>query len=180
MEIILILVFVGMAGYSATTLASVKSQPNWFYALDDKFKKYGAIHGVDWKLLKTIAMNESTLGQNERVKQGRVSYDNLSWGLMQFTLTTAQWLKPKSSIEDLKNDDYSIDLAGQFFAYLKKRFPESLNQERNIVMSYNHGEGNQKRFVELEKSGKLKETDYKAGREYWTKYQNNMKKVNGG
>lgn len=153
------------------------NEPEWFYKLDSEFKKAEMIHGVDWKLLKAIGLTESALGQNSLVKAGKVSYDGLSWGLMQFTMTTARDFDSQVTVEKLKDDKYSINLVGKYFAMLKKLFPDSLNQTRNIVMSYNHGQGNQKRFVELEKSGKLKVTDFPQGRDYWNKFQKNYKRV---
>ena len=110
-----------------------------FFKYDKLFKNAGAKYGLPWKWLKAIAMNESSLGTNPRVLAGLVSSDGKSWGLMQLTLPTARDYMPSASIEDLKNDAVSIDLAAQFLDHLYDRFGGDM---RKVVMSYNQGEGN--------------------------------------
>lgn len=148
-------------------------------SFDELFKRYAALNGLDWKTLKTIAMNESTLGMNPRVKRGLIqpsdiegskSEDGLSWGLMQMTLVTARDFDKSATAEKLNNPEYSIKLASQFIASLKRQFGSKI---RDIAMAYNQGAGNQKRFIQLEMSGDLKRDQYPAARNYWLKYQNN-------
>ena len=142
---------------------------------DDLFKKYGAIYGVDWKLLKRISWIESNIGLNSRVAKGLVnpkdiegskSYDGLSWGLMQVTVTTAKDYDKNASAEKLNNPAYSIEIGAKHLKMLKQLF----SSERDVVMSYNQGQGNQKKFIAAEKSGTLKENQYSQARSYWAKY----------
>ena len=142
---------------------------------DDLFKKYGSIYGVDWKLLKRISWIESNLGLNPKVANGiknpkdiigSVSYDGLSWGLMQMTLTTARDYDKTATSERLNNPAYAIELATRHIKRLKTLF----SNERDIVMSYNQGQGNQKKFINAEVSGTLLTNQYLQAREYWKKF----------
>ena len=162
---------------SSNIVSKTSAAPKEFDRLDSVFKATATKYGLDWKMLKAIALNESTLGKNERVRQGLISYDNLSWGLMQFTVKTAMDFDKTASATKLKDEKYSIDLAGQYFRMLSTMFKGNV---RDMVMSYNHGQGNQKRFVELEKLGTLKLTEFPAGRQYWEKYNKNLVLVNKG
>lgn len=161
------------------TKMTEKKTPTKFNRLDPVFIDTEIKYGVDWKLLKAISLGESDLGENPRVKGHQVSYDGLSWGIMQFTLSTARQFDSAASVDKLNDENYSIDLAGRFFKYLKGRFTGA-TQERDIVMSYNHGEGNQKKFLIAEKNKTLKESDYRAGRDYYNKYLKNLDRVNKG
>ena len=142
---------------------------------DELFKKYGSIYGVDWKILKRISWIESTLGDNPRVAkgiknpkdiEGSKSYDGLSWGLMQMTLTTARDYDKNATQEKLNNPTYAIELSARHLKMLKTILPN----ERDFVMAYNQGQGNQKKFLDLEKSGTLKETQFPQARDYFRKY----------
>lgn len=148
-------------------------------SFDELFKRYAALNGLEWKFLKTIAMNESSLGNHPRVKfglnnpkdiEGSKSEDGLSWGIMQMTLITARDFDKNATAEKLNNAEYSIKLASQFIASLKRQFGSKI---RDIAMAYNQGAGNQKRFIQLEMSGDLKRDQYAAARNYWIKFQNN-------
>jgi soluble lytic murein transglycosylase-like protein len=106
---------------------------------DGLFRAAAANYGVPFNWLKGIAIIESSLGTDPRVLAGGVSGDGLSWGLMQFTLPTARDYDPSTTPAKLNEAAFSIDLAGQFLADLKKQFA---GDERKIIMSYNQGAGN--------------------------------------
>lgn len=147
-------------------------------SFDDLFKKYGALTGIDWRILKRISWIESRVGTYKSVKRGlenpkdikgSVSQDGLSWGIMQMTLSTAKDYDKYATEEKLNNAEYSIDLASRHLKFLKMRyFPSNV---RDLIMSYNHGQGNQLRFIQKEKDGSLKESEFLAGRDYYKKYQ---------
>jgi soluble lytic murein transglycosylase-like protein len=140
---------------------------------DAHFKKYGAKYGVNWLLLKRIAMIESKIGTHPTVVrglknpsdiEGSKSTDGKSWGIMQVTLTTAQWLDPSATVEKLNNPDYSIDLAARYLKYLQGFFP--LTDARYwewVVKSYNQGQGN----TAKERSG----SSAGFAGAYWAKYK---------
>ncbi|KYG70038.1 hypothetical protein AZI85_15205 [Bdellovibrio bacteriovorus] len=135
-----------------------------------------------WKDLKAICMNESSLGEAKSVKHGlqypndieaSKSYDGKSWGIMQVTLTTAQWLDSSATEAKLNDPIYSIDLAARYLAYLRKLFPGELATDIQwIIKSYNQGPGNSQK----ERAGTSK--GY-AG-EYWARFQRNRQRVEEG
>jgi len=142
---------------------------------DDLFKKYGSMYGVDWKFLKRISWIESNTGLNSRVAiglktptniEGSKSYDGLSWGLMQMTLTTAKDYDKTATAVKLNNPNYAIDLAARHIKMLKTLF----SNERDVAMAYNQGQGNQKKFLASEKAGTLLTTQYPQARDYWNKF----------
>lgn len=144
---------------------------------DDLFKKYGSIYGVDWKLLKRISWIESKVGTYPSVKRGiefpkeisaSASQDKKSWGVMQTTLITSRDYDPTITEEKLNNPETSIKIGAQHLSFLKKKYFS--NSERDLVMSYNHGQGNQLRFIEKEKAGTLGPSEFVAGRDYYNKY----------
>lgn len=145
---------------------------------DNLFISYGKTCGVDWKMLKRISWVESKTGTYKSVALGlrtpanvkdSVSDDGKSWGIMQVTLTTAKTYDPLATPQKLNDPAYSIMIAAKHFAFLKRTYPTF--SERDLVMSYNHGQGNQLKFIAKEKSGTLLLTDYPAAREYWKRYQ---------
>ena len=153
---------------------------------DSLFQKYASQYGLDWKFLKTIAENESSNGKDPRVARGilipgdirgSMSSDGKSWGLMQVTLTTGRDFDKNISEVKLNEPEYSIRIASMFISSLSKQFRGNF---RDMAMAYNQGAGNQKRFIELEKSGLLKNSDFPAGREYWNRFQRNYKRLFGG
>ncbi len=145
-----------------------------FNRWDYYFKESGKNHGIDWKILKAICMNESSLGTNKSVATGltnpkniagSVSSDGKSYGLMQLTIPTAKDFDPSVTPQKLNIPEYSIDLAARFIAKLKTLFaPTDLRYLEWVVKSYNQGAGNTKK----EMSGKPGFAD-----EYWRRFKNN-------
>lgn len=107
---------------------------------DVLFQKHAVRYGIDWKMLKAIALKESSLGTDPRVAGGRPSRDGKSWGLMQVTLPTATWLAGRQvTPQDLNDPDFSVALAAKYLRMLEVQFN---SDERKVVMSYNQGQGN--------------------------------------
>jgi len=149
---------------------------------DDLFKKYASKYGLDWQILKAIAVVESSLGQAPSVLRGLAnandvdgskSTDGKSWGLMQVTLTTAKDYDSFATPQKLNNPDYSVDLAAQHLKMLEGLFDKSDPRYREwVIKSYNQGQGNTLK----EKQGKIP-TGY--ANDYWKKYLAAYKKVVG-
>lgn len=167
--LILIGAFILYKGASVTGII----EDDMIKTYDNLFKKYGEQYKIDWKMLKAICMNESNLGQNSRVKNGQVSYDGLSWGIMQLTLTTANDFE-STTINSLNNPEFSIRVATKFLSSLSKQFS---GDTRSIVMAYNQGAGNQKKFLLAEKEKRMTEEMYPQAKEYWKRYQANYNEV---
>lgn len=106
--------------------------------LDELFQSAANRYSLaDWKILKAIAIIESSLGQNKLVKQGLVSSDGKSYGLMQVTLYTAKSLAGRVvTPEELNNNEISVDLAAKLFSELEDQFPDDLQSQ---VRAYNGG-----------------------------------------
>ena len=111
---------------------------NWF-VYDASFRREASKFGIDWRWLKAIAIVESTLGSNSRVVAGGVSEDGKSYGLMQFTLPTANDLRPGTTPADLNDPEISIALAARYVSQLSKQFG---GDQMKTIMSYNQGPGN--------------------------------------
>jgi soluble lytic murein transglycosylase-like protein len=109
-----------------------------FEKYDALFKRNGKIHGVPWRWLKAIAMNESSLGLNPRVLAGLVSSDGLSYGLMQVTLTTARELRPGTTADDLNDPEISIGLSAKYVRRMMDRFG---GDREKTIRAYNGGPG---------------------------------------
>lgn len=125
-----------IAGVGA--LLFLKSDSKWSSKYDALFIKYANKYGLDWKMLKAIAIKESTLGENPRVKAGQVSTDGLTYGLMQMKFSTAKYyLKGLTEIDFRTNYDQQIHAAALFLADLKKKYGWS---GKKLVISYNQGE----------------------------------------
>ena len=116
---------------------------------DELFIKYANKYGLNPKMLKAIALNESTLGKNK-------GYEPIggTTGLMQIKLSTARDFFKNLTATELENDEKQIETASAFLSSLSKQFS---NDERKTVMSYNQGAGNTR-------AGK----EYASG--YWDKY----------
>lgn len=144
---------------------------------DGLFQKYGAQYGINWKFIKRIAWIESKIGMYRSVRDGisnpgdvakSASQDGKSWGIMQVTIPTARDYDKLATPEKMNNPEYSIKIGTQHLAMLKKRYFSS--SDRDLAMAYNHGQGNQLKFIEAEKNKTLKISDYRAGREYYAHY----------
>ncbi len=139
---------------------------------DSLFQLHGKRFGVDWKLLKRIAIIESNLGRAKSVAhglrnpsdvEGSKSSDGKSWGLMQVTLPTAQWLDKSATVEKLNDPNFSVYLAAKFFEYLQDYFPKTdARYWEWVVKSYNQGQGN----TAKERAG----TSTGFAHAYWAKY----------
>jgi membrane-bound lytic murein transglycosylase MltF len=146
---------------------------------DSLFQKYAAMYGVeDWRWLKAIALNESSLGKAPSVArgleapwdiEGSKSSDGKSWGLMQVTMATGRWLDPNCTEEKLNNPEYSIKLAADLFTRNQKLFSRLDSQWLEyVVKSYNQGAGNTKKEIA---SGKG------YANEYWARFNRNFERV---
>jgi len=144
---------------------------------DPLFKAEAAKYGLNWKMLKAIAMNESSLGTHPSVARGLAfpsdvdgskSDDGKSWGIMQVTVPTARDFDPTATAEKLNNPAYSIKIAAQYLAWVLLQFKDDPRLEW-IVKSYNQGVGNTKK----ERAGAIKG----YANEYWSRYQRNFEKI---
>jgi soluble lytic murein transglycosylase-like protein len=125
----------------------MKSDSDSSSKYDEWFIKYGNMYGVDWKMLKAIAVNESDLGENPRVKAGLVSSDGLTYGLMQMKFSTAKYYISGLVESDFRtNFEKQIQAAALFFADLKKKFNGDIHK---MVISYNQGETNTKKGLDF-------------------------------
>ncbi len=142
---------------------------------DYYFKLSGEKWNIDWRWLKAIAMNESSLGTNKSVAMGlanpknvagSASSDGKSWGLTQVTLRTARDMDPSVTAQKLNIPEYSIDLCARYVAQLKKLF--SITDPRYVewvIRSYNAGPSAIKK--EITKPTGLAD-------EYWRRFKNNL------
>lgn len=109
---------------------------------DALFLKYGLLNGVKPELMKAIALVESDLGQDPRVKRGDTSSDGKSWGIMQIAprIGSAKEIEIKgvnTTPEMLNDDETSIQLAAKLLGYLTRKYE---GDENKIVRAYNQGE----------------------------------------
>lgn len=151
---------------------------NWT-KFDALFQKYAREFNVDWRYLKAIAMNESSLGSVASVARGLAmpgdvegskSQDSKSWGLMQVTLGTAKDYDSSATAEKLNNPDYSIRLAARYLAYLQGRFNMlEVRWLEWVIKSYNQGPGN----TDKERRGLIQG----YAEEYWSRFQRNLERV---
>lgn len=140
---------------------------------DDLFKKYASMYGLDWKMLKAIAIIESSLGRAPSVAHGlknpsdienSKSTDGKSWGIMQVTLPTARDYDSTASAEKLNNPAYSVEIASRHIRMLMNLFKNDSKQIEKVVKSYNQGQG-------ATMAGK------NYADTYWIKYQNAYKTI---
>lgn len=164
---------IAIAFFLLIVLQSSESETMTQNNFDDLFKKYAAKYGLDWKMLKAIAIIESSLGRASSVAYGlknpsdtekSKSTDGLSWGLMQVTLTTARDYDSNATAQRLNNPEYSVDLASRHLKMLINLFKNDANQIEKVVKSYNQGQG-----------ATMKNKPYADG--YWIKYQNAYKTI---
>jgi membrane-bound lytic murein transglycosylase MltF len=152
---------------AATVVTTI---PNTY---DKLFQYYAAKYGLNWLMLKRIAMIESKIGTHSSVLEGiknpsnvegSKSYDGKSWGIMQVTLTTAKWLDASATVEKLNNPEYSISLAAKYLDFLQKYFPTTDPRYAEwVVKSYNQGQGN----TAKERAG----SSTGFAHDYWAKYK---------
>lgn len=110
---------------------------------DSLFKKYAKDFNIpDWRILKAIAYQESSLGENNRVKAGLVSYDGLSWGIMQIAPNIGSpkeiEIKGPLDISKLNNPDYNISKGAELVGYLWGKYKDRYK----VFLAYNQGERN--------------------------------------
>lgn len=99
----------------------------------DIFRKYGAEHGLDWRLLAAVAYQESHWRANARSPTG-------VRGLMMVTLTTAREI----GISNRLDPDQSTMAGAQYLMSLKDRIPERITDPDRTwfaLASYNVGLG---------------------------------------
>lgn len=147
---------------------------------DNLFVQYASRFGLDWKMVKAICVVESSLGEAPSVRRGlaspsdieaSASYDGLSWGLMQVTIPTARDFDQTATAEKLNNPEYSVKIACQYLAFLKRTFSGYERANEYVVKSYNQGQGNT-----------LKEISGKGGHfadGYYLKYMNAYSNIEG-
>lgn len=118
-----------------------------FFRWDALIEKYAKLYGVPFSWIKAVMMNESSLGQNARVKrglenpqdvEGSKSSDGKSWGLMQLTLNTARQFESAVTPVALNDPETSIRIGTKYLAYLGKL--KGWDMEKTI-RSYNGGPG---------------------------------------
>lgn len=173
-----LVVFVGVmlllgGGVKAkNTIEDLQTQADdWFHKWDSLFKNYG---GENWKILKAIAMNESSLGRHPSVArgievptdvEGSKSDDGKSWGLMQVTIPTGRDFDPACSPILLNNPEYSVRIAARFLRSLQSQFDEL----EYVVKAYNQGAGNMRKEIAGTGGG--------YADEYWERFQRNLRLV---
>jgi membrane-bound lytic murein transglycosylase MltF len=140
---------------------------------DDLFKLYSK--DFPWQIAKTICMIESSLGGDPRVslgikdplnREGSMSEDGLSWGLMQLTLPAAQDFDIIASPTKLNNPEYSIQIGCKLIRRNYRRFQ---SEEEWTVKAYNQGATR----TAQEKAGIIQG----SAAQYWKKYQERRKLV---
>jgi membrane-bound lytic murein transglycosylase MltF len=170
-----------VAGFGVLALATkakntvedaVTANSDYFTKWDGLFKLYGS---DDWKILKAIAMNESSLGEHPSVKrgiqipqdiEGSKSQDGKSWGLMQITITTARDFDTDATAVALNNPEYSVRLAARLLRSLKRQFDKT----EYVVKAYNQGAGNTRAEIAGKHGG--------YANEYWERFQRNFRIIN--
>lgn len=120
-----------------------------FTTYDTLFRKAALKYSIpDWRIIKAFAWNESSIGRAKSVltgirnpsdRDGSASEDGLSWGIMQTTEATANWLRPGTSFRELNIPEVSIDVGAKYIAWLLKRYDGDLE---SAVQAYNEGPGN--------------------------------------
>lgn len=138
-------------------IKNAKTEQDFFTRYDGLFKFHSLVNGLpDWRWLKAIAKQESSLGQDPRTSKGLVSYDGLSYGLMQIAPGTGspkeieikgfgnKTLKEMSEPEKLlvqsklNDPNVSIDKAARLVGYLWAKYGD----KDKVFLAYNQGEKN--------------------------------------
>jgi len=104
-------------------------------------EKYSKLYGVDENLVYAVILCESGFNPNSKSKKGAI-------GLMQLMPSTALWcakkLDEKYSDEKLYEPEFNIKIGVYYLAYLRTVF----NDFDEVVMAYNAGEGNVKKWLQ--------------------------------
>jgi len=171
--LVAVLLFSKKAAAAPSTSINVPSG-DAFTRWDALFKKYGAQYGVPPKWLKAICIVESALGTNERVALGlkypayekSVSYDNLSYGLMQLTVATANDMEKGTHFVDLNDPEKAVRIGAKFVAWVMKQFPNepASTLPEKVFKSYNQGVAGTKK-------------GYKGADPYWVKIQKALAEI---
>lgn len=127
-------IILGLIGLIAIVVLVFKKVMNLTTEYDHLFIKYANKHGLDWKMLKAIALNESSLGKNKGYEPKGGTF-----GLMQIKLSTAQDYYPNLTAKDMYDDEIQVMSASAFLSDLLKRTNKDVQK---AVMSYNQGLGN--------------------------------------
>lgn len=128
------------------------SAPGYTYTqwirYDATFKYFANIYKIDWKWLKAIALNESSLGTNSLVARGAVSTDGKSYGLMQLTFPTAKDMNQGKAVtpDDLNDPEKSINWGAKYISWLYDYCDEELDL---AIQAYNCGPGNIKKGIRV-------------------------------
>lgn len=137
------LAYTTFIGLQIKKIKDAKSAKEKFFMYDDLFQLHSLINRVpEWRWLKAIAKQESDLGQNSLVKNGEVSYDGKSYGLMQIAEGLGSpkeiELKGKGGKTALNDPNYSIEKAAKLVGYLWNKYQNSYK----VFLAYNQGEKN--------------------------------------
>lgn len=136
---------------------------------DEKIAQLCERYELEFRLVKTIMVIESSLGLNPRVAWGlrwpediqkSESEDGNSWGLMQMRPSTGWQYDQSCTPEKLNNPDYALNLGCQHLAHLWKLFEQA---EEWTVKAWNSGATATKREKEGIARGRADQ--------YWAKYQ---------
>jgi membrane-bound lytic murein transglycosylase MltF len=134
----------------------MRSLSKWTDKYDALFIKYANLNGLDWKMLKAISMNESSLGKNKGYEpKGGTT------GLMQIQIATASRFIKDLTSSQLVDDEIQIKAASEYLKWLKNRFK---NDVRKMVISYNQGEGRTDKGLDYTK-------------DYYDKYINHYQEI---
>jgi len=135
---------------------------------DSLFVRYGKEFGVNPRLMKSIAANESLLGQFSGYEP-----NGGTRGLMHIKLGTAQDYEKDLTEYDLywsvAADENQIRVATKHMKRLLKKFG---HDEKKAVQAYNAGEGRIQQFI----TGKI-ESLPKTTVDYWDRYNRNFERL---
>jgi soluble lytic murein transglycosylase-like protein len=112
----------------------------------DHIKTESKLYGVDWRHTVALICKESEGNPNAINKQ-----DGGAFGLMQLRMSTAQWLQPGVTKEDLFDPELNIHLGVKRLAKAK----ELMSSEAEAILAYHFGETGARR--EMAQKGKSAE-----------------------
>ncbi len=99
---------------------------------DEIFKKHGKKYGIDWRILASIAFQESRFNPNARGLGG-------AFGIMQFMPSTGR----KYGVSTKSSADKQIEAAAKLLSNTLKSFtsiPDTLQRYKFVLASYNSGQ----------------------------------------